>query len=120
MTNKNYGAATEDAIQQVVDACEQHGSRSIVALSGVPGTGKSFIASIAAQRFSDEPLLVREIQFHQSFSYEEFIEGLRIDDKSGKPMNVGRSGFAEPVRMMTFFDKHRIEALLPDAFVLPR
>jgi 5-methylcytosine-specific restriction protein B len=75
----NYGSATEQKIQEVVAASERSGSRSIVALAGVPGTGKSFIASIAAQRFSGDPLLVREIQFHQSFSYEEFIEGMRID-----------------------------------------
>ena len=64
-------------------ACSRHGASSIIALAGVPGTGKSFVASIAAQRFSNEPLLVREIQFHQSFSYEEFIEGMRIDEANG-------------------------------------
>lgn len=74
-----YGTATELKISEVVQACERSGSRSIIALAGVPGTGKSYIASIAAQRFTSEPLLVREIQFHQSFSYEEFIEGMRID-----------------------------------------
>ena len=78
-----YGTATEKKIAEVVETCTLHGSSSIIALSGVPGTGKSFVASIAAQRYSDEPLLVREIQFHQSFSYEEFIEGMRIDESAG-------------------------------------
>lgn len=78
-----YGAATEAKIAEVVDSCARSGRTSIVALAGVPGTGKSFVASIAAQRFSKEPLLVREIQFHQSFSYEEFIEGMRFDESSG-------------------------------------
>jgi 5-methylcytosine-specific restriction endonuclease McrBC GTP-binding regulatory subunit McrB len=80
MKNKSYGTATEQKIAEVVEACERYGTKAIIALAGVPGTGKSFIASIAAQRFTNEPLLVKEIQFHQSFTYEEFIEGMRIDN----------------------------------------
>lgn len=85
----NYGAATEQKIDEVVKACQLYGRKSIIALSGVPGTGKSFIASIAAQRFVAEPLFVREIQFHQSFSYEEFIEGMRIDNQGGVTVAPG-------------------------------
>jgi 5-methylcytosine-specific restriction endonuclease McrBC GTP-binding regulatory subunit McrB len=85
----DYGPATEQKINEVVDACERSGERSIIALAGVPGTGKSFIAYIAAQRFTDEPTLVREVQFHQSFSYEEFIEGMRIDNSGAVKVQPG-------------------------------
>lgn len=81
--SEEYGPETEKKIAQVVDACERYGERSIVALAGVPGTGKSFVASIAAQRHAADPLMVREVQFHASFTYEEFIEGMRIDESGG-------------------------------------
>jgi len=74
----DYGPATERQIKAVIDACEQYSANSIIALSGVPATGKSYIAAIAAQRHAQEPTRVREIQFHPSFTYEEFVEGLRI------------------------------------------
>lgn len=74
-----YGEATEKRIAQVVNACLRYGGSSIVALAGVPGTGKSYIGRIAAQRLAEDPLRVREIQFHPSTTYEEFVEGLRID-----------------------------------------
>ena len=76
----DYGPATEKKIAEVVAACERYGETSIVGLSGVPATGKSYVAAIAAQRHAGEPTRVREIQFHQSFAYEEFVEGLRIGD----------------------------------------
>ena len=89
MMPENYGPVTEAKIEQVIRTCERYGNRSIIALSGVPGTGKSFVAKIAAQRIASDPLLVREIQFHPTYSYEEFIEGYRADPGGGFKLKKG-------------------------------
>jgi hypothetical protein len=83
------GAATEAKVIEVVKSCERYGDSAIIALAGVPGTGKSYVANIAAQRLTGEPTLVQEVQFHPSFSYEEFIEGLRIDKAGGVRVEPG-------------------------------
>ena len=76
--SSDIGSVTEQKIAEVVSVCERYGDRSIIALAGVPGTGKSHIASIAAARMAGHRARIREIQFHASFTYEEFIEGMRI------------------------------------------
>jgi 5-methylcytosine-specific restriction protein B len=71
--------STTEKLAEIASVANSHGSNSIIALAGVPGTGKSHLGAIAAQNISGEPLRVREIQFHQGFTYEEFVEGLRLD-----------------------------------------
>ena len=70
--------STAAKIAEVVAACRRYGGTSIIALGGAPGTGKSHVALRAAQEFAGEPTRVKEVQFHQTYSYEEFMEGLRV------------------------------------------
>lgn len=66
-------------VERVMRALSVHGHRSIVALAGVPGTSKSYVARIAARAFASDNCL-REIQFSPAYTYEELIEGPRYDD----------------------------------------
>lgn len=62
-----------------------------IILQGAPGVGKTFIAKRLAYYligFKDEAK-VEMIQFHQSYSYEDFIQGYRPDDNGGFSLQNG-------------------------------
>lgn len=44
---------------------------------GPPGTGKTFVARKFAAALAGDPGRVRLVQFHPSYSYEDFVEGYR-------------------------------------------
>lgn len=57
-------------------------------LQGVPGTGKTHVArSLARLLTHDRPGCVRLVQFHPAYSYEEFVEGIRVrsTEADGRP-----------------------------------
>lgn len=51
-------------------------SRQII-FQGPPGTGKTFLAKHLAEAVAGSPERVHWVQFHPSYSYEDFVEGFR-------------------------------------------
>ncbi|MDA7492857.1 AAA family ATPase, partial [bacterium] len=69
--------------QQVVDRIiTQLRRKKNIVLQGAPGTGKTFVASRLARQLMAvyDSKRVRTVQFHQSTSYEDFIQGYKPDE----------------------------------------
>jgi hypothetical protein len=80
----------ESDIRKVIDAVERYGSSKIICLSGIPATGKTRLAKLAATRLVDgDPYRFAEIQFHENTSYDDFVEGF-VPRPSGEGFELQR------------------------------
>ena len=79
---------SEAEFDHIIDALER---KKNIVLEGPPGVGKTFIAKRLAYRVIGYkvPERVRMIQFHQSYAYEDFIQGYRPKEKGGFELRNG-------------------------------
>lgn len=65
--------------------------RKNLVLQGPPGVGKTFIAKRLAYLMMEEkaPERVKMVQFHQSYSYEDFIQGFRPCEDGSFKLHYG-------------------------------
>jgi 5-methylcytosine-specific restriction protein B len=61
-------------LQETVDILRQ---RRQMVLYGPPGTGKTHLAQRLARHLTGDPQNVKLVQFHPTYSYEDFFEGYR-------------------------------------------
>jgi hypothetical protein len=66
------------------------GKKNLV-LQGAPGVGKTFVAKRLAYTMigAKDPSRVESVQFHQSYGYEDFVQGYRPDGSGGFVLKNG-------------------------------
>ncbi|MEA5458286.1 AAA family ATPase [Arcicella sp. LKC2W] len=78
----------DDKFDDIIDTLRY---KKNIILQGPPGVGKTFIAKRLAYTLigTQDDGRIKMVQFHQSYSYEDFIQGLRPDDHGGFKLKNG-------------------------------
>ena len=77
---------SEDFFNNIIDTLKV---KKNIILQGPPGTGKTFISKKIAERITGNRENIFSIQFHQSYSYEEFVVGYKPNSEGNFALQKG-------------------------------
>jgi len=100
---------SESDLKSVIDTAR---IKKNIIIQGPPGVGKTFVSKRLAYLLMGEkdPSRVEFVQFHQSYSYEDFVQGWRPNSGGGFSLKSG--SFYE------FCRKARADLLRPHIFII--
>ena len=84
MTKSEIKQENNNKYQEYIDMLQQVHN---LVLTGAPGTGKTYMAQAIAEEMG---AVTRFVQFHPSYDYTDFVEGLRPIEKSDGQMGFER------------------------------
>ena len=77
---------SEEFFNNIIDTLKV---KKNIILQGPPGTGKTFISKKLAERITGKKENIFSIQFHQSYSYEEFVVGFKPNSEGNFALQRG-------------------------------
>ena len=117
----------EERIQETLDVLQ---TKKNLILQGPPGVGKTFVAKRLAHTLigGKDPNRIGMVQFHQSYSYEDFIQGYRPSEdgkfrlKNGIFYEFCRKAQSDPERnyvlLIDEINRGNLSKILGEAMVL--